>query len=66
MVDCSNCKNYVNLYSESETYDYSIDNNGNIEYMCQECIDKIRQEYKTPEFSEMIMTYDDKTLETNK
>jgi len=25
-----------------------------------------KQDYKTQEFKEMIMTYDDKTLETNK
>ena len=36
-------------------------------YYCEKCLTiEIKQDYDTLEHKEMIMTYDDKTLETNK
>ena len=62
MTELCKCGNNINFYSESEIYDYTEDMNGKIEYICQKCLDKIRNEYKTQEFKHMIMTYSDKTL----
>ena len=34
--------------------------------ICPECEQQSYEDYNTPDFQDMIMTYSDKTLETNK
>jgi uncharacterized protein with PIN domain len=37
---CSSCNGSINFYSEGETYDYSQDMQGNILYLCEDCLNK--------------------------
>lgn len=46
---CVECNNFVNLYSEGETYDYAEDNEGNTVYLCEDCLNELRSEVATVE-----------------